>query len=216
LVRFEGAAAAVSSSRFHRGEPPPPDIVELVARASAGLHVNFITRACPWMKRNSRAGGSRSRPLSTELRRRVKKPQQISGHKVHAQKLRFFDSSGTIASALRSTVVTPPQHRSTRGMLLSRNSSADADRIRQRPVLRVALLIVKNLRPPRTVKSFRRISETRTGKIAGKIPRRICRSGLLREVPKPCMGGWGRKLMLSRQAAMRCLAMPRKSSRPLL
>src|SRR6267378_2763815 len=93
---------------------------------------------------------------------------------------------------------SPPQHRSTRGNDRARGVlQRDAHRICQCPVFGWAFANRRNLMPTReqvsdSVEFMKREQE----RLRGRIRLEFVVPDYYAKYPKPCMGGWGRKLML--------------------
>ena len=171
--------------------------------------------ACLWTKQNSRPCRSRPRPHSTELPGRARRNRQRNlRHQVSRAKTSRPRMAKAAPHRRHAEFRHPsPQHRSTRRNARHRRIfQRHAHRIRQRAVLRLGL---RQSRKPsahaRPVRSFRRISETRTGKIEGKNPHRIRGPGLLRQVSETLHGRLGPQAH-AHHSERRRASLPRRAS----
>ncbi len=174
----EAAEAGVLQADFTGGEPlARPDIVELVRAArSAGLYVNLITSGLPLDEPRLAAlvaAGLDHIQLSFQGARE-EAANEISGAKSHAQKLRVLDRLRQHRVAVTLNFVIHRRNIDQLEEMLALAESSCATRIEFANVQYYGWAFAnrENLLPTRAQLDY------------------------YAKYPKPCMGGWGRKLML--------------------
>jgi PqqA peptide cyclase len=199
----EAAAAGVLQADFTGGEPlARPDIVELVRAArSAGLYVNLITSGLPLDETKLAAlveAGLDHFQLSFQGARE-ETANEISGTKSHAQKLRVLDWLRRHRVAVTLNFVIHRRNIDQLEEMLALAESSCATRIEFANVQYYGWAFAnrENLLPAReqlnrSVEFLKREQE----RLQGKIRIEFVVPDYYAKYPKPCMGGWGRKLML--------------------
>jgi pyrroloquinoline quinone biosynthesis protein E len=199
----EAAALGILQADFTGGEPlTRPDILDLIRAArSAGLYVNLITSGLPLDESRLEAlvaAGLDHFQLSFQGARE-EIAQEISGTKAHPQKLRVLEwlKRHRIAVTLNFVI-----HRRNIGQLpamlaLAESSSASRVEFANVQYYGWAFANRDSLLPTREQLTqsidFLKKSQER---LAGKIKVEYVVPDYYAKYPKPCMGGWGRKLML--------------------
>jgi len=199
----EAAAAGALQADFTGGEPlARPDIVELVRAArSAGLYVNLITSGLPLDETKLAAlveAGLDHFQLSFQGARE-ETANEISGTKSHAQKLRVLDWLRHHRVAVTLNFVIHRRNIDQLEEMLALAESSCATRIEFANVQYYGWAFAnrENLLPTReqlnrSVEFLKREQE----RLQGKIRIEFVVPDYYAKYPKPCMGGWGRKLML--------------------
>jgi pyrroloquinoline quinone biosynthesis protein E len=199
----EAAQAGVLQADFTGGEPlARPDIVELVRAArAAGLYVNLITSGLPLDEAKLTdlvAAGLDHIQLSFQGARE-EIANEISGTRSHAQKLRVLDwlRQHRIAVTLNFVI-----HRRNidelEGMLAIAETSC-ATRIEFANVQYYGWAFAnrENLLPTRAqLDHSLDLIKREQQRLQGRIRIEYVVPDYYAKYPKPCMGGWGRKLML--------------------
>jgi pyrroloquinoline quinone biosynthesis protein E len=199
----EAAEAGVLQADFTGGEPlARTDIVDLIRAArAAGLYVNLITSGLPLDETKLAAlvdAGLDHIQLSFQGAREDA-ANEISGTKSHAQKLRVLEWVKQHRIALTLNFVI---HRSNIGQLaemvaIAESSSATRIEFANVQYYGWAFANRENLLPTReqvndSVEFMKRVQE----RLRGTIRVEFVVPDYYAKYPKPCMGGWGRKLML--------------------
>src|SRR3979490_1268232 len=199
----EAAEAGVLQADFTGGEPlARPDIVTLVRAArSAGLYVNLITSGLPLDEAKLAAlveAGLDHIQLSFQGARE-ETANEISGTKSHAQKLRILDWLRHHRVAVTLNFVIHRRNIDQLEEMLALAESSCATRIEFANVQYYGWAFAnrENLLPTReqlnrSVEFLKREQE----RLQGKIRIEFVVPDYYAKYPKPCMGGWGRKLML--------------------
>jgi len=199
----EAAAAGVLQADFTGGEPlTRPDILSLIRSArTAGLYVNLITSALPLDESRLEAlveAGLDHFQLSFQGARE-ETAQEISGTKAHAHKLRVLEwlKRHRIAVTL-NFVIHRRNIEQLPGMLaLAESSSATRVEFANVQYYGWAFANRDSLLPTReqlmqSIDFLKKAQE----RLAGKIKVEYVVPDYYAKYPKPCMGGWARKLML--------------------
>jgi pyrroloquinoline quinone biosynthesis protein E len=199
----EAAEAGVLQADFTGGEPlARPDIVDLVRAArSAGLYVNLITSGLPLDETKLSAlvaAGLDHIQLSFQGAREVT-ANEISGARSHAQKLRVLEWLKQHRVAVTLNFVIHRRNIDQLEELLALAESSSATRIEFANVQYYGWAFAnrENLLPTR--EQFDYSVEFLKGeqeRLKGKIRIEFVVPDYYAKYPKPCMGGWGRKLML--------------------
>jgi len=199
----EAAEAGVLQADFTGGEPlARPDIVELVRAArSAGLYVNLITSGLPLDETKLSAlvaAGLDHIQLSFQGAREGP-ANDISGTKSHARKLRVLDWLRRHRVAVTLNFVIHRRNIDQLEEMLALAESSCATRIEFANVQYYGWAFAnrENLLPTReqldhSVEFLKSAQE----RLKGKIRIEFVVPDYYAKYPKPCMGGWGRKLML--------------------
>jgi pyrroloquinoline quinone biosynthesis protein E len=199
----EAAALGVLQADFTGGEPlTRPDILELIRAArAAGLYVNLITSGMPLDGSRLEAlvaAGLDHFQLSFQGAREGI-AQEISGTKAHPQKLRVLEwlKRHRVAVTLNFVI-----HRRNIGQLpemlaLAESSSASRVEFANVQYYGWAFANRDSLLPTReqltqSIDFLKNAQE----RLAGKIRVEYVVPDYYAKYPKPCMGGWARKLML--------------------
>jgi pyrroloquinoline quinone biosynthesis protein E len=202
-VFHEAAALGVLQADFTGGEPlTRPDILELIRGArAAGLYVNLITSGLPLDESRLEAlvqAGLDHFQLSFQGAREAI-AQEISGTKAHAQKLRVLEwlKRHHIAVTL-NFVIHRRNIEQLPGMLaIAESSSASRVEFANVQYYGWAFANRDGLLPTReqltqSIDFLKKAQE----RLAGKIRVEYVVPDYYAKYPKPCMGGWGCKLML--------------------
>jgi pyrroloquinoline quinone biosynthesis protein E len=199
----EAAAAGVLQADFTGGEPlARPDIVELVRAArSSGLYVNLITSGLPLDETKLAAlvaAGLDHVQLSFQGARE-ETANEISGTKSHAHKLRVLDWLKQHRVAVTLNFVIHRRNIDQLEDMLGIAESSSATRIEFANVQYYGWAFAnrENLLPTRaqldqSLNFIKREQE----RLQGRIRIEYVVPDYYAKYPKPCMGGWGRKLML--------------------
>lgn len=199
----EAAALGVLQTDFTGGEPlTRPDILELVRAArAAGLYVNLITSGLPLDESRLEAlvqAGLDHFQLSFQGARE-EIAQEISGTKSHAQKLRVLEwlRSHRVAVTLNFVIHRRNIDQLSEMLALAESSSASRVEFANVQYYGWAFANRDSLLPTReqltrSIDFLKKAQEH----LAGKIKVEYVVPDYYAKYPKPCMGGWGRKLML--------------------
>ena len=199
----EAAAAGVLQADFTGGEPlARTDIVELVRAArAAGLYVNLITSGMPMDETKLGAlveAGLDHFQLSFQGAREDT-ANEISGTKSHAQKLRVLDWLKQHRVAVTLNFVIHRRNIDQLSEMLAIAESSSATRIEFANVQYYGWAFAnrENLLPMRDqVSNSAEFIKCEQERLKGKIRIEFVVPDYYAKYPKPCMGGWGRKLML--------------------
>jgi pyrroloquinoline quinone biosynthesis protein E len=199
----EAAEAGVLQADFTGGEPlARPDIVELVRAArSAGLYVNLITSGLPQDEAKLAAlveAGLDHFQLSFQSARE-ETANEISGTKSHAQKLRVLEWLKQHRIAVTLNFVIHRRNIDQLEEMLALAESSCATRIEFANVQYYGWAFAnrESLLPTR-VQLDQSLALIKRGqeRLQGKIRVEYVVPDYYAKYPKPCMGGWGRKVML--------------------
>jgi len=199
----EAAALGVLQVDFTGGEPlTRPDILELIRSARAGgLYVNLITSGLPLDEAKLAAlveAGLDHFQLSFQGARE-EIAQEISGTKAHSQKLRVLEWLKRYRLAVTLNFVIHRRNIEQLPEMLALAESSSATRVEFANVQyygwafanREALLPTRE----QLMASLDFLKATQQ-RLEGKIRVEYVVPDYYAKYPKPCMGGWGRKLML--------------------
>jgi pyrroloquinoline quinone biosynthesis protein E len=199
----QAAEAGVLQADFTGGEPLARiDIIELVRAArSAGLYVNLITSGLPLDEAKLAAlveAGLDHIQLSFQGAREDI-ANEISGTKTHRQKLRVLEWLNAHHVAVTLNFVIHRRNIDQLKEMLALAESSCATRIEFANVQYYGWAFAnrENLLPTReqlnhSVEFLKREQE----RLQGKIRIEFVVPDYYAKYPKPCMGGWGRKMML--------------------
>jgi pyrroloquinoline quinone biosynthesis protein E len=199
----EAAALGVLQADFTGGEPlTRPDILDLIRAArSAGLYVNLITSGLPLDEEKLAAlvqAGLDHFQLSFQGARE-ETASEISGTKAHAHKLRVLEWLKRHRVAVTLNFVIHRRNIDQLSEMLALVESSSATRVEFANVQYYGWAFANrdSLLPTRAQLDqsidFLKKAEER---LAGKIKVEFVVPDYYAKYPKPCMGGWGRKLML--------------------
>jgi pyrroloquinoline quinone biosynthesis protein E len=199
----EAAALGVLQADFTGGEPlTRPDILDLVRAArGAGLYVNLITSGLPLDE--SRLEGLVQAGLDhfqlSFQGAREETAQEISGTKAHAQKLRVLEWLRRHRLAVTLNFVIHRRNIEQLPEMLALAESSSATRVEFANVQYYGWAFANRdgLLPTReqltqSIDFLKKAQE----RLAGKIKIEYVVPDYYAKYPKPCMGGWARKLML--------------------
>jgi pyrroloquinoline quinone biosynthesis protein E len=199
----EAAEAGVLQADFTGGEPlARPDIIELVRAArAASLYVNLITSGLPLDEAKLAAlvaAGLDHMQLSFQGAREGT-ANEISGTKSHLQKLRVLDWLKQHRVAVTLNFVIHRRNIDQLEEMLAIAESSCATRVEFANVQYYGWAFAnrENLLPTRlqldqSLTFIKRAQE----RLQGRIRIEYVVPDYYAKYPKPCMGGWGRKLML--------------------
>jgi pyrroloquinoline quinone biosynthesis protein E len=199
----EAAALGVLQADFTGGEPlTRPDILELIRTArAAGLYVNLITSGLPLDESRLEAlvqSGLDHFQLSFQGARE-EIAQEISGTKAHAHKLRVLEWLKRHRVAVTLNFVIHHRNIDQLPEMLALVESSSASRVEFANVQYYGWAFANRdwLLPTRgqLTQSIDFLKEAQE-RLAGKIKVEYVVPDYYAKYPKPCMGGWGRKLML--------------------
>ena len=199
----EAAQAGVLQADLTGGEPlARTDIIELVRAArTAGLYVNLITSGMPLDEARLAKlidAGLDHLQLSFQGAR-AEIANEISGTKAHAQKLRVLELLRQVRVAVTLNFVI---HRANIGQIdemLALAESSSATRVEFANVQYYGWAFANRERLLPTRAQLDRSIETLKSaqeRLRGKIRVENVAPDYYAKYPKPCMGGWGRKLLL--------------------
>jgi pyrroloquinoline quinone biosynthesis protein E len=199
----EAAEAGVLQADFTGGEPlARPDIVELVRAArSAGLYVNLITSGLPLDEAKLVAlveAGLDHIQLSFQSARE-ETANEISGMKSHAQKLRVLEwlRQQRIAVTLNFVIHRRNIDQLEEMVALAESSCATRIEFANVQYYGWAFANRENLLPTRVqLDQSLTLIKREQERLQGRIRVEYVVPDYYAKYPKPCMGGWGRKLML--------------------
>jgi len=202
-VFHEAADAGVLQADLTGGEPLARlDIVELVRAArSSGLYVNLITSGLPLDEAKLAAlvaAGLDHFQLSFQGAREDT-ANEISGTKSHAQKLRVLDwlKQHRIAVTLNFVIHRRNLDQLEEMLALAESSCATRVEFANVQYYGWAFANRENLLPTRTqLDHSLAFIQREQERLQGKIRIEYVVPDYYAKYPKPCMGGWGRKLML--------------------
>ncbi len=199
----EAAQSGVLQADLTGGEPlARTDIIELVRAArTAGLYVNLITSGLPLDEARLDAllaAGLDHLQLSFQGAHE-EIAAEISGTKSHAQKLRVLEWLKTRRVAVTLNFVIHRRNIEQLAEMLALAESSSATRVEFAHVQYYGWAFAnrEHLLPTReqfanSIEFFKRAQE----RLSGKIRVEYVVPDYYAKFPKPCMGGWGRKLML--------------------
>jgi len=199
----EAAELGVLQADLTGGEPlARTDIVDLVRAArSAGLYINLITSGLPLDEARLDAllaAGLDHLQLSFQGARE-EIAAEISGTKSHAQKLRVLEwlKSRRVAVTLNFVIHRRNIDQLAEVLALAESSSATRVEFAHVQYYGWAFANRERLLPTReqvthSIEFFKRAQQ----RLSGKIRIEYVVPDYYAKYPKPCMGGWGRKLML--------------------
>jgi PqqA peptide cyclase len=199
----EAAEAGVLQVDFTGGEPlARTDIVDLVRAARAsGLYVNLITSGLPLDEARLDelvAAGLDHIQLSFQGATEDS-ANEISGTKAHAQKLRVLDWLKKVRVAVTLNFVIHRNNIDQIEQMLAIAESSSATRVEFANVQYYGWAFANRERLLPTRAQLNRSIETLKSaqeRLRGKIRVEYVVPDYYAKYPKPCMGGWGRKLML--------------------
>ena len=199
----EAAQLGVLQTDFTGGEPlARPDILDLIRAArAAGLYVNLITSGMPMdearLEKLIEAGLDHLQ-LSFQAAH-GDTAQEISNTKSHAQKLRILEWMKKVRVAVTLNFVIHRRNIDQIEEMLQIAESSSATRIEFANVQYYGWAFAnrENLLPTRE-QLDRSLTVIRNAeeRLRGKIRIESVVPDYYAKYPKPCMGGWGRKLML--------------------
>ncbi len=199
----EAAELGVMQADLTGGEPlARPDILELVRAArTAGLYVNLITSGMPLDEARLAKlidAGLDHLQLSFQGARE-ESANEISGTKAHAQKLRVLDWLKQVRVAVTLNFVIHRSNIDQIEQMLTLAESSSATRVEFANVQYYGWAFANRERLLPTRAQLDRSIETLKSaqdRLRGKIRIEYVVPDYYAKFPKPCMGGWGRKLML--------------------
>lgn len=199
----EAAALGILQLDFTGGEPlTRPDILELVRAArTAGLYVNLITSGLPLdeAKLASLVDAGLDHFQLSFQGAREEIAQEISGTKAHPQKLRVLEWLKRHRVAVTLNFVIHRRNIEQLPDMLALAESSSATRVEFANVQYYGWAFANrdSLLPTREQLTasidFLKAAQQR---LEGKIRIEYVVPDYYAKYPKPCMGGWGRKLML--------------------
>jgi PqqA peptide cyclase len=199
----EAAQLGVLQADFTGGEPlARTDIVDLVRAArSSGLYVNLITSGLP-LDEPKLAALVAARLDHFQLSfqgAREETANEIAGTKSHAQKLRVLDwlKQHRVAVTLNFVIHRRNLHQLEEMLAIAESSCATRVEFANVQYYGWAFVNRENLLPTRaqldqSIAFIKRAQE----RFQGRIRIEYVVPDYYAKYPKPCMGGWGRKLML--------------------
>jgi PqqA peptide cyclase len=199
----EAAAFGVLQADFTGGEPlTRPDILDLIRAArAAGLYVNLITSGLPLDESRLDAlvqAGLDHFQLSFQGALE-EIAQEISGTKAHAHKLRVLEWLQRHRVAVTLNFVIHRRNIEQLPEMLALAESSSASRVEFANVQYYGWafanrdsLLPKREQLTQSIDFLKKAQE----RLAGKIKVEYVVPDYYAKYPKPCMGGWGRKLML--------------------
>jgi pyrroloquinoline quinone biosynthesis protein E len=199
----EAAALGVLQADFTGGEPlTRPDILELIRAArAAGLYVNLITSGLPLDETRLEAlvaAGLDHFQLSFQGARE-EIAQEISGTKAHAQKFRVLEWLKGHRVAVTLNFVIHRRNIDQLPEMLALAESSCASRVEFANVQYYGWAFANrdSLLPTREqlTESIDFLKKAQV-RLAGQIKVEYVVPDYYAKYPKPCMGGWGQKLML--------------------
>ncbi len=199
----EAAALGVLQADFTGGEPlTRPDILDLIRAArGAGLYVNLITSGMPLdeprLEALVQAGLDHFQLSFQGAREQI--AQEISGTKSHLQKLRVLEWLKRHRLAVTLNFVIHRRNIDQLAEMLALAESSSASRVEFANVQYYGWAFANrdSLLPTRqqlthSIDFLKKAQE----RLSGKIKVEYVVPDYYAKYPKPCMGGWGRKLML--------------------
>ena len=199
----EAAQLGVLQADLTGGEPlARTDIIELIRAArTAGLYVNLITSGMPLDESRLAKlidAGLDHLQLSFQGARE-ETANEISGTKAHAQKLRVLDWLKQVRVAVTLNFVIHRGNIDQLEEMLALAESSSATRVEFANVQYYGWAFANRERLLPTRAQLNRSMETLKAaqeRLRGKIRVEYVVPDYYAKYPKPCMGGWGRKLML--------------------
>src|SRR5271155_1755807 len=199
----EAADLGVLQADFTGGEPlARTDIVELIRAArAAGLYVNLITSGMPMDEARLAKlveAGLDHLQLSFQAAREDT-AQEISNTKSHAQKLRVLEWLKKVRVAVTLNFVIHRRNIDQIEEMLQIAESSSATRIEFANVQYYGWAFAnrESLLPTRAqLDRSLEVIKSAEARLRGKIRIESVVPDYYAKYPKPCMGGWGRKLML--------------------
>ena len=199
----EAATLGALQADFTGGEPlARPDILELISAArSAGLYVNLISSGLPLdeprLAQLIEAGLDHFQLSFQGAQEEV--AREISGTKSHAQKLRVLDWLKKVRVAVTLNFVIHRHNIQQIDEMLQIAESSSATRVEFANVQYYGWAFAnrENLLPTRMQldEALEKIKAAEE-RLRGKIRIESVVPDYYAKYPKPCMGGWARKLML--------------------
>ena len=199
----QAAQMGVLQADLTGGEPlARPDILELVSAArTAGLYVNLITSGIPLdearLAKLIEAGLDHFQLSFQGAREEI--ANEISGTKAHAQKLRVLDWLKKVRVAVTLNFVIHRSNIDQIDEMLALAESSSATRVEFANVQYYGWAFANRERLlPTRAQLDRSIATLKSAqeRLRGKIRIEFVVPDYYAKYPKPCMGGWGRKLML--------------------
>lgn len=199
----EAAEVGVLQADFTGGEPlARTDIVELVRAArAAGLYVSLITSGLPLDETKLDAllaAGLDHFQLSFQGSTETV-AEEISGTRTHAQKLRVLDwlKSRRVAVTLNFVLHSRNLHQLNEMLAIAESSSATRIEFANVQYYGWGFANREHLLPTRAqLDQFLLDVKAAEERLCGKIRVEYIVPDYYAKYPKPCMGGWGRKVML--------------------
>jgi pyrroloquinoline quinone biosynthesis protein E len=199
----QAAQLGVLQADLTGGEPlARPDILELIRSArAAGLYVNLITSGMPMDEArlaNLIEAGLDHLQLSFQAARE-ETAQEISNTKSHAQKLRVLEWLKKVPVAVTLNFVIHRRNIDQIEEMLQIAESSSATRIEFANVQYYGWAFANrgSLLPTRAqLDRSLEVIKSAEARLRGKIRIESVVPDYYAKYPKPCMGGWGRKLML--------------------
>ncbi len=199
----EAAALGVLHADFTGGEPlARPDLVELVRSArAANLYVNLITSGIPLDETRLDAlvaAGLDHLQLSFQGADE-EIAAEVSGTRAHAQKLRVLEWLGSRRVAVTLNFVIHRRNIAQISAMLAIAENSSATRVEFANVQYYGWAFANRDRLlPARAQLDASLEEIRAAqqRLEGKIRVEYVVPDYYAKFPKPCMGGWGRKLML--------------------
>jgi pyrroloquinoline quinone biosynthesis protein E len=199
----QAADLGVLQADLTGGEPlTRPDILDLVQAArKAGLYVNLITSGMPLdesrLTKLVEAGLDHIQLSFQDAREET--ANDISGSKAHAQKLRVLEwfSSHRVAVTLNFVIHRRNIDQIEEMLKIAESSSATRVEFANVQYYGWAFANREHLLPTRAqLDRSLEILKSAAERLRGKIRIEYVVPDYYAKYPKPCMGGWGRKLML--------------------
>jgi len=199
----QAAEVGVLQADFTGGEPlTRTDIVELVRAArAAGLYVSLITSGLPLeeAKLDSLIAAGLDHFQLSFQGAREETAAEISGTKTHAQKLRVLEWLKSRRVAVTLNFVLHRRNLDQMGEMLAVAENSSATRIEFANVQYYGWAFAnrEQLLPTHAqLEQFLVTVKTAEERLRGKIRVEYVVPDYYAKYPKPCMGGWGRKVML--------------------
>jgi pyrroloquinoline quinone biosynthesis protein E len=202
-VFHEAAQIGVLQADFTGGEPlARPDILELIRSArAAGLYVNLISSGLPLdepkLEQLAKAGLDHFQLSFQGADEET--AQEISGTKSHPQKLRVLEwlKKVRVAVTLNFVIHRRNIHQIDQMLQIAESSSATRVEFANVQYYGWAFVNRENLLPtrPQLDQALQKIKAAEE-RLRGKIRIESVVPDYYAKYPKPCMGGWARKLIL--------------------
>ena len=197
------AEVGVLQADFTGGEPlARTDIVELVRAArAAGLYVSLITSGLPLdeARLDALLGAGLDHFQLSFQGSTDSVAEQISGTKTHAQKLRVLDwlKSRRVAATLNFVLHRHNLHQLNEMLAIAETSSATRVEFANVQYYGWGFVNRELLLPTRAqLDQFLLDVKAAEERLRGKVRVEYVVPDYYAKYPKPCMGGWGRKVML--------------------